>query len=129
MRLLARQILRFVVVAVALGTASLSGYASVLTAFDTHAHGHHGTHSHPAHDQDHERSFDAGQAMQDEDPASDDQPCKHVHMHCCSSVAMAVADVDFTVATFAHVTAPVADSLLPLGQLSAPLYRPPRAFA
>ncbi len=126
MRLLARQILRLVVVAVALSAASLNGYASVLAAFDTHAHGHHGTHSHPA--QDHEHGLDAGHAMQDEDPASSDQPCKHVHLHCCcSSVVMAAADVGFTIAAFTHVTVPVANSHVPPGQLASPLYRPPRA--
>lgn len=131
MRLLARQILRLAVVAVALSAASLNGYASVLAAFDTHAHGHHGTHSHPAHDQghDHGDGLDAGHAMQDEDPVSGDQPCKHVHMHCCSSVAVTIADFDLTDADYARIVVPVADSHLPPGQLASPLFRPPRAVA
>ena len=127
MRPLARQILRLAVVAVALGAASLNGYASVLAAFDTHAHGAHGTHSHPAHD--HEQGLDTGSAMQDEGPASNDQPCQHVHMHCCSSVAVAATGYNLTIADYARVVVPVADSHIPPGQLASPLFRPPRAVA
>ncbi|MBN8912387.1 MAG: hypothetical protein J0H65_10095 [Rhizobiales bacterium] len=131
MRLLARQILRLAVVAVALGAASLNGYASVLAAFDTHAHGAHDTHSHPALDQDHdhEHGLDAGHAMHDEDPASSDQPCQHVHMHCCSSVAVAATGYNLAVADYARAIVPIADSHLPPGQLASPLFRPPRAVA
>lgn len=132
MRQLARQILRLAVVAVALSAASLNGYASVLAAFDTHAHGAHAVHSHPAQNQDHDHEYglDAGHAaMQDEDPASGDQPCKHVHMHCCSTVAVAATGYNLVVTDYASAIAPIADSHLPPGQLASPLFRPPRALA
>lgn len=133
MRLLARQILRFAVVAVALSAASLSGYASVLSAFDTHAHGPHGVHSHPAHDQDHgdDQGLDVGHATQTDDSDAPDQPCKHVHMHCCSTVATAAATTDdgLIVAVYPRVFVPIAQSHIPPGQIASPLFRPPRAFA
>lgn len=127
MRLLARQILRVVMVAVALSASSLNGYAAVLAAFDTHAHGHHGTHSHPAHD--HDLVVVADDAVGDEEPSSSDQPCKHVHMHCCSTVAVTAADVSLSVAVYGRTVVPVADSHIPPGQIAAPLFRPPRAIA
>ncbi len=116
-------------VAVALSASSLNGYAAVLAAFDTHAHGHHGVHSHPVHDHDDEHGLGVDHAMQDEDPASSDQSCKHVHMHCCTSVAVAAADYALTDTAYARAVVPIADSHLPPGQISSPLFRPPRAVA
>ena len=46
MRHLARQLLCLLVVAVALGASAMNGYAAVLSAFDIHAHGHHGAQRH-----------------------------------------------------------------------------------
>ncbi len=143
MRQLARQVLRIVVVALALSASGLNGYASVLAAFDAHAHGHghgavahemaHGSHGHAAHrghDVDPGLGLHADRAMQDEDPASGDLPCcKHVHMHCCSIIALAAVDIGFTLVADAPTVLPVAAAHLPPGELAAPLFRPPRAAA
>lgn len=133
MRHLARQFLRLLLVAAALGASSLNGYAAVLTAFDTHAHGHHGVHSHPSHDEHganlHEDHAPLDQAQQDHDPASSDQTCAHVHAHCCSSFALPAVGWPLAVAAYMPAVAPVARSHLPHGQLAAPLFRPPRAAA
>lgn len=134
MRKLARQVLRIVVVALALSASGLNGYASVLAAFDAHAHGAHGPHIHSTlHDHDHGVDPGAGphadHGMQDEDPASGDLPCKHVHMHCCSIIALAAVDIGFTLVADAPTVLPVAAAHLPPGELAAPLFRPPRAAA
>jgi hypothetical protein len=127
MRHLARRILRVFMVAVALSASSLNGYAAVLAAFDVHAHGHHGMHSHPSHD--HDAGLHADHAIGDEDPASSDQPCKHLHMHCCSSVAVAAADYALTETAYTRAVVPIANSHIPHGQIASRLYRPPRAVA
>lgn len=128
MRQLARQFLRVVMVAVAVSASSLNGYAAVLAAFDTHAHGSHGMHEHPSHD--HEPGLHSDHGAHDEDPASSDQPCKHMHMHCCSSVAVATADAGLSdTAAYARAAVSIANSHIPPGQLASPLFRPPRAVA
>ncbi len=134
MRQLARQVLRIVVVALALSASGLNGYAAVLAAFDAHAHGHgHGAAAHevahPGHGADPGPGLHADQPIEDQDPASGDLPCKHVHMHCCSSVALAAADIGFTFLADAPTVLPVAAAHLPPGELAAPLFRPPRAAA
>jgi len=132
MRQLAGQVLRIVVVALALSASGLNGYAAVLAAFDAHAHGHgHGAVAHEMGHHDHGGDSGPGlhadRAMQDEDPASGDLPCKHVHMHCCSIVALAAVDIGFTLVADVPAVLPVAAAHLPPGELAAPLFRPPRA--
>ncbi len=142
MRQLASQVLRFLIVAVALGASSMNGYASVMAAFDTHTHGPHGAHSHPSHDhgQDHQ-TVQAGHGAHDQDqdntcgplgceePASNDQPCTHLHMHCCTTFAVQAGECGLRLAAYVPAAVPVAVSLIPHGQLSSPLFRPPRAAA
>lgn len=136
MRLSARQLLRFFMIVVAIGASSLNGYAAVLAAFDTHAHGHHGVHSHPAHDVDqHANAPGESQVLDvadshDDGSEPDGQACKHVHAHCCCASVVVPANVS-TLAAFGYVrsSVPIADSAIPHGQLASPLYRPPRAIA
>lgn len=133
MRLLARQFLRLLFVAAALGVSGVNGYAAVLSAFDIHAHGHHGAHSHPSHDE-HGVDLNEGhaavdQAQQDGDSSSTDQPCGHVHVHCCSSVAVATGGWTLALAVYTRAIAPIARSHVPPGQIASPLFRPPRAVA
>lgn len=135
MRQSARYFLRLVMVAVAICASGLNGYAGVLAAFDVHAHGHHGMHSHPAHD--HGFPLDTahatlGQDYQDEDhpdedPASSEQPCTHVHAHCCSTFAVPAGDCGLKAAAFGRAAVPVAVTHSPPGQLVSSLFRPPRA--
>jgi hypothetical protein len=137
MRHLVRQFLRFIVVAAAIGISGVNAYAGVLAAFDTHAHGVHGVHSHPSHD-DHGHDHGDGHqdhAALDQDPndrnpaSNDNQPCTHVHVHCCSSFAVQAVDITLIVGTDARTIVPVADSHIPHGELASPLFRPPRAIA
>jgi hypothetical protein len=138
MRHLARQFLCLLVVAVAMGASAMNGYAAVLSAFDIHAHGHHGVHSHPSHDDHgvddhgidvHVDHADLDQDQQDSDPASTEQPCAHAHVHCCSSVAVPAGDCSLKLVVDTRETVLVADSHVPHGQLASPLFRPPRAVA
>lgn len=131
MRLLARQFLRLFVLAVAISVSGINSYAGVLAAFDTHAHGHHGLHSHPAHDHDHGSTPDADHATldqdrNDEDPASSEQPCTHTHAHCCSTFAVAAGDCGLKLAVFARAAVPVAVTHIPHGEIVSSLFRPPR---
>lgn len=132
MRLLARQFLRLFVVAVAISVSGINSYAGVLAAFDMHEHGHHGLHDHPTHD--HGSALDVDHATldqdhDDQDPASSEQPCTHVHAHCCSTVAVPATEFGLKSADFAPAAVPFANSHIPPGQLAAPLFRPPRASA
>ena len=133
MRLLDRQFLCLLLVAAALCVSGVNGYAAVLSAFDIHAHGHHGAHSHPSNDEHgvdlHEDHTAIDQAQQDGDSSSTDQPCGHVHVHCCSSVAVATGEWTLGVAVYTRAIAPIARSHLPPGQLASPLFRPPRVIA
>jgi hypothetical protein len=133
MRHLARQFLRLFLVVAAIGVSGVNGYAAVLSAFDIHAHGHHGAHSHPSHDEHgvdlHEDHAAIDQAQQDGDSSSTDQPCGHVHVHCCSSVAVATGEWTLALAVYTRAIAPIARSHLPPGQLASPLFRPPRVIA
>lgn len=130
MRLLARQFLRLFVVAVALGASAINGYAGVLAAFDTHAHGAHGLHSHPAHD--HGSALDVDNATFDhqdhdeQDPASGEQPCTHVHAHCCCTFAVPASECGLKAADFARAAVPFANAPVPHGALVSALFRPPR---
>lgn len=132
MRLLARQFLRLFVVAVAISVSGVNSYAGVLAAFDTHAHGHHGLHSHPAHDHgsaldmDH-LALDQDQEQNDEDPASSEQPCTHAHVHCCSTFAVPAGDCGLKLAAFARTAVPIAVTHIPHGEIVSSLFRPPRA--
>lgn len=132
MRLLARQFLRLLVVAAAISVSGINSYAGVLAAFDVHEHGHHGLHSHPAHDNGSARDVDHATLDQDhdrQDPASSEQPCTHVHVHCCSTFAVAASECGLKSVTFAPAAIPFANSHIPPGQLAAPLFRPPRTSA
>ncbi len=133
MRHLARQFLRFFLVAVAVSASGLNGYAAVMAAFDTHVHGPHALHEHPAYDHgvtahaDH--TAPDGQLTLSCAAACDEQssPCEHMHAHACSSVAVTANECVVKFAHYARETVPVANSHLPHGQLSSPLFRPPRA--
>jgi len=125
-------------VAVVLGVSGLNGYAWVLAAFDVHEHGHHAPHSHApqspaAHDHD---GLDAeslytalDQGQNEDDPASADHICAHVHAHCCGSFAVAAQDYALSVNVVTPSVVPVARSHIPPGELASPLFRPPRAIA
>jgi hypothetical protein len=140
MRLNARHILRMVLVAVAVVASGFNGYASVLTAFDVHTHGSHGLHSHDHHGHesgDHHAGNDqepnggiVGYDIRDDgSPAGDDQPCKHIHAHCCAAFAMVAADYGLSLAGYPRMSLPIADSLIPHGQIALLLFRPPRLGA
>lgn len=127
-------------VAVAISASSMNGYAAVMAAFDTHAHGPHGLHSHPSHDHgvgDHADPHDKlahgdtcdTLGCEDEAPASSEQPCAHVHAHCCSAFAVSAGDCTLKLAHDARAAILVEDSHIPHGQLAVPLFRPPRAIA
>jgi hypothetical protein len=132
MHALTRQFLRIFMVAVALSASSLSGYMGVLAAFDVHAHGHHGVHSH-AHDhgvfeqvaQDH---HDASQSDGDEQNSAN-HVCAHMHVSCCGSFAVPAAECSLKLAGVVRDPVPFADSHVPHGQIASPLFRPPRASA
>lgn len=130
MRRLARQFLRIVWVAVAVGAASLNGYAAVLASFDGpahagHAHGHH-------HHHDHGTPSGGGHAGADpapsgDEPASADHTCGHMHAHCCSVVALPAAECGLRLG---HLTRPVVHRVtahMPPGEGTSSLFRPPRA--
>lgn len=125
-------------VAVVLGVSGLNGYASVLAAFDVHEHGHHAPHSHApqshaSHDHDgldtQGLSAALDQGQHEDEPASTDQPCAHVHVHCCGSFAVAAQDCTLTGSVVQRAVVPVAQSHIPPGELASPLFRPPRAIA
>jgi hypothetical protein len=131
MHALPRQILRVVMVAVALCASSLSGYMGVLAAFDVHAHGHHGVH---VHEHDHGTAFQVAQDHDDASQTGDEQGsanhvCAHMHVSCCGSFAVPAADCGLKLAASARASMPFADSHIPHGQIASPLFRPPRAAA
>ncbi len=132
MHLSARHILRVALVAVAICASSLSGYMGVLAAFDVHSHGHHGAHSHlPAHQHD----ADTFVAQPDDERSNADESgsvnhvCAHMHVHCCGSFAVPTADCGLKVTVQVEAAAPAIRVAIPLGQLTSPLFRPPRAAA
>jgi len=130
--MLARQILRVVMVAVALSASSLSGYMGVLAAFDVHAHGHHGVHAHDFAHHDHGVVAEAdaqGQPQTGDEQGSANHVCAHMHVNCCGSFAVPAAECGLKLAERTRVAGPVADSHIPPGQIASPLFRPPRASA
>ena len=152
MRPTVRHALSVLIAAVAFAASALNGYASVLNAFDVHAHGPHGLHSHdlhdhglhdhglhdhwhePAHDvgsdaHDHLHAVAADQSQDHGNAGPDEQACKHVHAHCCAAFAVTVADGGVSVAVYSRAVLPVANSHLPPGQIASPLFRPPRLAA
>lgn len=132
MHLSARHILRVALVAVALCASSLSGYMGVLAAFDLHAHGPHGVHTHASVHQ-HDGDVPVVQSVHDEDRSNSDEPgsidhvCVHMHVHCCGSFAVPAADCGLKITVQARSAVPAAHVAIPLGQLTSPLLRPPRA--
>jgi hypothetical protein len=52
-----------------------------------------------------------------------------MHVHCCGSFAVPAAECGLKLAALTRVPVLIADSLVPLGQLASPLFRPPRATA
>ena len=131
MRQSARQILRLFMVAVLLSAGGLNAHAAAMAAFDAHEHGHHGLHDHAA-DHQHGAGLDAdpcGSQGCDDEPASTGKPCAHLHGHCCTAYAVPAADCILKLAHDARAAVPAAVSHIPHGQLSSPLFRPPRAIA
>lgn len=140
MRPWARQALEVVVLVVALCVAGLNGYASALAC---HAHVlSDGIHTHGGDDSDAGASSDAHHhhaAMEPSDadagsqaadgPPPSDQPCKHVHVHCCATVAVPAGDCGLAEPPYARPHVAIADAHVPAGQLASPLFRPPRLSA
>jgi hypothetical protein len=134
MSLLARQFLRIVLVAVAVSTSSLNAYASVLEAFDVHAHGGHGLHDHAAHAHavDAEAHADhgaAGPAHSHEEPSPGDRACEHMHAHCCSTFAMPAAEFGLKPGLLTRPVVRRVVSDIPPGEGVSTLFRPPCATA
>lgn len=127
-----RHILRIALVAVAICASSLSGYMGVLAAFDVHSHGPHGAHTHASVHQ-HDADVSVAQAAHAEDRSSSDESgsanhvCAHMHVQCCGSFAVPAADCGLKVTIQARATGPAPHVAIPLGQLTSPLFRPPRA--
>lgn len=148
MRQLARQALNLLMLVVAVSVAGLNGYASALAACPMHEHGG-AAHVHVAPDQvaiDHDAAASAHEhgselpvlhshaaadaATPDGDqPASGDGPCTHVHLHCCATFAVTATDCGLTMAVHDRTAVPVGEAHILLGQISSPLFRPPRASA
>lgn len=138
MRHLARQTLNVLMVAVLLAAGGLNGYGAALAAFDKHEHGVHGLHDHAPHshagDHDHGDTSDvanlnvADATPSGGDPAADCGLCSHVHVHSCCVYAVPAADLGLKLG-LTRSAAPVAISHIPPGQLTTPLFRPPRVTA
>jgi hypothetical protein len=133
-----RQVLGFLMVAVALCASSLHGYSTVLEAFGTHAHGSVGAHAHHAEGM----SFQVSHVAHDHgltqdlagpcEGASCEEPntanhCAYMHTHCCISLAIPAGDCILKLSYQSRTVEPERAAHLPLGELSNPLFRPPRA--
>lgn len=149
----ARPLLHVLMLVVAFSVAGLNGYASALAchagashALDTsRTHGPHGSASHDAgvsaerdaalshaHANPDGHVGAHGMNVPDADgdaPCKGDPGCKHVHVHCCATFAMAPAECGLVMASYARSRAPIADAHIPAGQLASPLFRPPRHTA
>jgi hypothetical protein len=133
----ARHLIGIFMVAVALCASSLHGYSAVLEAFESHTHGPTGSHAHhaggasleashqAAHDHDQDRA-DACEGAGCEEPKSASH-CAYMHTHCCTTLAVQAGDCSLKLSYQPAAVEPERASLLPLGQLSNPLFRPPRA--
>lgn len=128
MRRLARQILRVVWIAVAVSAVSLNGYVAAMSAFAgahaDHAHGHH-HHGAPS-GVDHAA---ADPAPSHDDPTSVGHGCEHMHVHCCSVVAVPAGECGLRLG---HLVRPVVHRVtahMPPGQGTSFLFRPPRPTA
>lgn len=150
MRQLARQILHVFMLVVALSVAGVNGYASALASCPMHEHGgavhahdanandgasthaDHASHDVPGQDVAGTDCADAGAdaaGHSGDEPASGDAPCKHAHLHSCATFAVAAGDCGLSISAHARITVPVGEAHIPLGQLSSPLFRPPRDLA
>jgi hypothetical protein len=136
MRQLARQALTVFMLVIALSVASVNGYASALAACPMHEHGG-SVHTHAAQADvasddttanGHAPSTDTAGHPGD-DPASGDSPCKHVQLHSCATFAVTAGDCELAILDHARTTVPVGEAHVLLGQISSPLFRPPRALA
>lgn len=143
-----RQFLRIFMVAVAVCANGLGGYSAVLEAFESHAHGPVGAHAHHAHtglqDGVESTSLEASHGTQDheqdrvaaacdgvgcEEPKSAGHSCAYMHTHCCTTLAVQAGDCSLKLSHQALAVEPEREAHRPLGQLSTPLFRPPRASA
>jgi hypothetical protein len=148
MRHLARQALNVLMLVIAFSVSGMNGYASALAACPMHEHGAahvHATDSQneigngaapSVHDHGAEIAVQHVHAGSDaatpdgDQPASGDGPCTHVHLHCCATFAVAAADYGLMIAVHDRAAAvPVGEAHVLLGQISSPLFRPPRASA
>ncbi|WP_291152840.1 hypothetical protein [Hyphomicrobium sp.] len=130
---------------VALSVAGVNGYASALASCPMHEHGgavhahdanaNDGASTHADHASQDVASTDCADAGADtaghsgDEPASGDGPCKHAHLHSCATFAVAAGDCGLSISAHARITVPVGEAHIPLGQLSSPLFRPPRDLA
>lgn len=127
MRQTARHFLRIFMVAVAFAASGLSGYSAVQAAFDDHAHETHGLHSHAMH-------HDHGAAAADHDGPGEpggvaDHTCEHMHVQCCSSIAVPASECGVKLGHQPRAKLRIAALHIPHGQLTSPLLRPPSATA
>ncbi len=127
------RIVCFFMVAVVFAAGAINGAFACTDVFATggdmhiaaHDHGDHELHDHAA------REFGANAIPADDTNGApsvlDCDGCPHIHVHCCASTAMPAGDYGLKLVFSSGLPMPEEGSLLPLGQLSYPLLRPPRA--